>query len=191
MSSNLETEKHRRRLKPIARPTCCISGCGLTLLLLFIIAVHITRGNRPTHIDIPSPPIPANNAFDDFIAAAQLTKLATHKNPLDVSNPTAVSQSPEAFALAANDLEPAMSKLRDGLTKECQVPPTRIGEISTSMAQIRELSRALGCVVQDKINKHEYYRAACTMLDGEEMATMLEHKSSVLTALSCTAIEAL
>lgn len=184
-----ETRRHKRSLGP----GCLAVAFGLPLLTLLILWCVFLLNNRPPNITVPTPPLPANNAYDDFLRAAQMARGIQHKSPISMINPpTDDAGLLKASADCAKDAAPALAMLRQGLPKPYRQPAVRSFDTTmTQFASFRELARTLYGIALYYELSGQPGKAVETMLDGEEMGVMIPHGGAVISDLVGEACESI
>jgi hypothetical protein len=167
-------------------------GFGTPLFLLLALFVVYFLHNRLPQINIPTPAVPKNNAYDDFVRAGNLA--LTHKNlsPDWILQP----QQPETladFSAYAKVTEPILSIVQKALNKPCLTPPIRSNNnpYSNDHSALRELSRLIGALSRYYEMRNEPFKAASICMDGYEMWAHLGHGASHLGAMTEEACEEL
>jgi len=177
------------------RRRCC--GCCAWLFAVPVVAIvglllFALYRSRWTPVPIPTHAVPGPNARDDFVRAYDMLPKERHFFP--ISMPRVPEETYEMYALAAKDAAPALSVLRQGLTKEYGNPPQRTLHDMTTMgpwAQFRELARVLHGMARYHEIRGEYAQAADCLLDGMEMGAMVDHGGPLIARLVGAAIEAI
>lgn len=189
---NQEPGASRHRKRSIL-PGCLAVGCGLPMLTVLTLWLVFRINNRPPNLFVPTPPPLANNAYNDFVRAAQLAKAIKHKSPLSMRNPPMDDAGLLKVAAAcAKDATPALAVMRQGLTKPCQTPPSRsiFGYYPHSGA-LRELARTIAGTELFYELSGQPDRAMETLLDGAEMGVMLSRGGGTIETHLSSACETL
>jgi hypothetical protein len=151
-----------------------------------------TVNNLTPQITIPDHAMPEDNARDYFHNAAAAARGIKHKSHYSIPPfpPVAVTES--SLQACAEDAEPALRIMREGLTRPFMAPAARKFDPRFPWyAQLRELARV-------NVGAADYYevkgdsgRAMQMRLDGMEMGVMIPHGDMLiggLVGLSCEAI---
>src|SRR5689334_9791226 len=102
----------------------CLRCCGCSVLVPLMLlgglyALFVVR-NRPPNLQIPTPPLPADNAYDDFVAAAKLIRAIPHKAPASMLEPPTTREAVLAqTAACTNEAEPGLTIIRAAFGKAC------------------------------------------------------------------------
>src|SRR5205085_11320984 len=119
-------------------------------LLLFVWAFFTIR-SRPPNLVIPTPKLPADNGYDDFVRAGKLAQAMKHKAPASMVNgPTSATGILAATKACTEDAGPMLAALRKGFGKECMEPPVRsVNDVmKQDFASIREVEREISGIAQ-------------------------------------------
>jgi hypothetical protein len=161
--------------------------------LLGLVLVYYLH-NRIPQINIPTPAVPKNNAYDDFVRAGNLA--LTHKNisPYWVLQPNQL-ETMANFEPYARVAEPILPIVQKALNKPCLTPPQRSDKDyqshSNDNGALREVTRLIGALARYHEMRKELYKAASICLDGYEMWAHLSHGSNELGAMTDFACEEL
>jgi hypothetical protein len=155
---------------------CCAIGCAIPVVGLLVLFFTYSANNRPPNLAIPTPTPPADNAWDDFVAAGGLARGIVHKAPASMENPPADLIGLLAVTEdGAKDAAPSLARMRMGFGKTCLCPADRSFE-SANMgpnASLRELARTNSGVIEYYSLRGRWFDAAIASLDGYEMAVMI------------------
>lgn len=170
MSKPRESDRRTPRTRRPRRLAlgCASFGCGLPLLALLALLVVYAMNNRIPDLDLHTPALPKNNAYNDFVAAGRMAEAIRHKSPVTMMNPpSSRAQWLAACAACAKDAGPALQVMRRGFGKECVEPtePIRPPGGTSTRSAIRELERTIRGVCDYYALTHRPYMAAQTALD--------------------------
>ncbi len=166
----------RRGLRRIV--SCAAIALGIPLLLAVVVAFIFAWNNRPPAISVPTPRMPAQNAYDEFNRLGERVRLMKHKGPL--SQPGG-NMSTAEVAACAREARPILADLRKALALPYLHPPIRSWYDNYSGAPVRSLARLVtGVAIYDE-NRGDFGTAAETLLDGLEMAVKIPRGGTFLT----------
>jgi hypothetical protein len=169
----------------------CLAFClGLPLLAALGIGALIQIHNRPPDIVVPTPKMPPNNAYDDFVKAGKMEKAVVHQTPISMSKPTF---SYKEFADGARDAAPALAIMRQALNKPYLHPPVRSNWDNSSQnnSLFRELARELAGEAYCYDMDGKYARAADSRLDAMEMGVTIPRGGPLLAEMVGEACESI
>jgi hypothetical protein len=142
--------------------------------------------NADPNVVVPTPALPANNAFPDFVRAGKML----HENPERKAFCAELSKryhsrlydqmSPEERARFLRLSAPALATLRSALKRPYHEPPARsFTALFPHYPQYRELARALVVEAEDRAYRKDFAGAMESCLDAMEMGEKIP-KGSVL-----------
>jgi hypothetical protein len=108
--------------------------------------------------------------------------------------PRVEEETYEMYRLAAEDAGPALAELRKGLAHEFGAPPERDALGPTPLdayGRFRELARALSGMARYHELAGRYAEATDCLLDGMEVAAIVDHGGGLIAFLNGRAIEAI
>ncbi|HLK58107.1 MAG TPA: hypothetical protein VKU00_16185 [Chthonomonadaceae bacterium] len=172
---------------------------AITVILLFIATplLLIVGGcllywydNRVSQLDIPTPAMPANNAYDDFVKASKLASGMQHPSPSTLAVP---NQPLSAYAAAYDDAQPMLAAVRQGLDKPCLVPSNRTAWafMGSKNASFRNMARINKDCADYEARIGHLGEAMDIRLDGMEMSVMSLHGANLIGMLVSSACEAM
>jgi len=176
-----QTRERRRNPKSVR---WAVFGFGTPIFCLLGLFVVYYLHNRIPQIDIPTPAVPKDNAYDDFIRAGNLAVSYQSLSPYR----TVQSEQGETVANFAPYIklaEQALPLVQKALNKPCLTPPIRSykAQASKSRSPLFELSRLIGAVARFHEMRKEPYKAASICLDGYEMWAHLGHGASDIDSM--------
>jgi hypothetical protein len=181
-----------RRKRPCCG--CCAALFSVPIVGLLALFVAYLTNNRPPNLAIPAPTPPANNAYNDFVAAARIIGNIPHKAPASMpSPPTTRAGLLAASAACTKDAGPGLDIMRQGFAKQCQAPVTRtFADLGfQEMARFREVERTITGVRLYYELTNRPGKAADAALDGEELAVMFPRGGVLIDSLVGIACEAI
>src|SRR5262249_3823405 len=137
--------------------------------------------NRPLHFDIPTPNLPPNNAYDNFIKAGKMAHKMKHKSPYSMDGKPEQNETLANFAACANEAPPILAAMRQGLDKPSQSPPIR--SFDTTLPELytfRKLASTISAVATYEVRTGHPAQAMETRLDGMEMGVMISHGGNMM-----------
>jgi hypothetical protein len=184
---------HSRR--PNFSAICVIS---VFTIIAFYVFLHPTvckadpATGLPSLSSIPSTPIPAINGRDTFNAAEALLidtdTVATVLPSLTFNQVPNASLSQIDHLIAEN--QPAIAKLREGLTEDCVCPPIRNEEQTTPYLSVdRQMARVLALQAYDQAEHGNWSDAMTSALDAIALGSKVQHGSQMIGMLVGVAIE--
>lgn len=188
MSKPSSPDQPRRKTK---NPLLSLLAWGVALVLVTLVAIYIAylQANRAPNLNIPTPSLPADNAFDDFKRAGKMADGMVHHTPSNMPGPPEKTQTFANYKAAALEFAPALAVVHQALSKPCQRPPVRspssISSIDfTTNSALRNLTRNIqGAGRYEQLAGHPL-RAADIWLDGVEMAEMSEHGGELVDCIT-------
>ena len=174
-----------------------LRSCGGCALLLVLGVVTLTGmyfyANRSPDLLIPTPTLPADNGYDDFVRAGKLAKSMSHPSPYSMGGAPAQTMTYQNFKACAKDAIPVEAAVRQGLGKTCLCPPVRSYKSVSfkDFALFRETARTLlGKARYEEMSGHPG-QAIETLLDGYAMGATLPRGGTIIALLVCIACEAI
>lgn len=172
-------------------PGCCL-GSLLTVLVLGLGGYAAL--NVSPHVSIPTPAMPADNAYDEVIRAGVLAANLVHKSPLESTKRLSPQENAVAVALCAQEASPIVSMVQDSLQKAYMAPACRtfrsaIGNFGPK--NLRRLSRVLCTCADNERQNGRTAESVAIRLDGIEMAVGAvrgEATDGLLTSLACESL---
>src|SRR5437763_15685790 len=114
-------EPHARKRR--AGPASCVAAFALvTVLLVVSLVIVYQHNNQIPAIIVPTPTLPAHNAYDYFVRAGKLAHAMVHKSPYSLPNPTF---SLAEYRACAEDARATVAMVREGLKRPMRQPPVR------------------------------------------------------------------
>ena len=176
---------------PRKKPGCgafCAGGCLggiLVIALVFSIAYSRTGIYRP-HIPPPDRP-PNPNAYDDYLAA---TRMVAAQGGLNWPRQGAGPSSSSAKQLVLKHMA-ALTRLRKGFAKECQVPAVRslVRRNPADNVDMRDLVRLLSAEGQVRAADGDYGGAVSCGLDSIELGLDLSRGANLSHAQVSTSLQ--
>ena len=169
--------------------SCALFALGPAVLLFALVIIFLVN-NRPPSIHVPTPRMPKDNGYDYFVRAGKM---------LGVQGPSScATRQPNSWTVPelkryVLSNAPALAMVREGLKRECVLPPARSakGVFLPEFARTRELARRV-------VDEGRYYRAignfrraADSHLDCIEMGAVFPRGGSLIAGLVGEAIEAI
>ena len=169
-------------------------GCSLLLVIgLVTLAGMIYFKSQTPDLVIPTPIMPTDNGYDDFVHAGRLAQAMRHQSPYSMPGLPAQTMTLRNFKACAKDAIPIEAALQQGLNKKFLCPPVRSAKTIqfTDFALIRETARALAGKARYEALSGHPGQAADTLLDGYAMAVTLPRGGTIITLLMGIACEAI
>ncbi len=191
MSKPSSTDQPRRKTK---KPVLSLLAWGVALTLITVVAIYIAylQANRVPNLNIPTPTLPADNAFDDFKRAGRMAESGmVHHTPSNMPGPTEKTHTSANYKAAAIEFAPILAIIHRALSKPCLRPPVRAAASPstidfTTNGDLRNLARNIqGAGRFEQLAGHPL-RAADIWLDGVEMAVMSEHGGDLTDSMAAT-----
>ncbi len=180
----------KRRRKPILSACGCLVGAPIATLLI-LLSVYLLH-NRPVDIVIPTPVMPADNAYDDFVRAANMIRAIKHKAPASMPNPPKESEMFAVCKACAEDAGPGLAALKRAFGKTYLNPPSRsFATTFPAYASYREMARTITGVAKFHELNRQPGIAADDLLDGYELGVMMARGGSVIAGSVGHACEAI
>lgn len=178
-------------------PVWIKQAVGLSTLLVVggtgaIVAVYAYNNQTP-HIAIPTPVVPANNGYDDFIRAGKMAQAARHKSPLDMAGPSEQVETYANYKACVPEAALVEAVVQQGLRKPYLMPPVRsyTNPQFPSFVLLREIARTLaGKARYEAISGHPE-QAIDTLLDSMEMGVTMPRGGILISGLVGVAVEAI
>ncbi|MBM3495439.1 MAG: hypothetical protein FJX72_14120, partial [Armatimonadetes bacterium] len=176
-------------------PRCC--ACCVWVLAVPVVAAlglwaFMAYRARWEPVPIPTHAVPSPNARDDFLRAYSL--FPKERRVFPNSMPLVEEETYEMYRLAAEDAGPALAELRKGLVHEYGAPPRRdaFGPAPLDAhAKFRELARTLSGMARYHELNGRYAQATDCLLDGMEVAAIMDRGGGLIAFLVGSAIEAI
>ena len=171
-------------------------GCmAMALVLPLVICLCLfgvyKYNNRPPHVSVPTHALPANNAFDDWVAAGTMVKGMTHKSPISMSDPEK-DYTFANFEACYTDSRPALAIFRSGLKKPYMHPVSRsFATLFPHFSSNREMARVISAEAYYYQCVGQYGKAVDSRLDGMEFGGVLPKGAPLiggLVGVACMAI---
>ena len=170
-----------------------VAGLLLLAVACFAGVAIYLKNSRMPDFTVPTPNMPADNGYDDFVRAGILAGQMTHPGPYNLARTTAQPFTYANYQSCAPDAVPVQRAVQAGLKKACLCPPLR----ASSMARVSEITlfpataRALAGKAGYEAICGQSEKAANTLLDLLEANAMLPRGGGLLTgiiAISCDEI---
>ena len=185
---------------PSPRPRCVrrtsrallVGALQFVVMILALGVIYVKNSRLPDFI-VPTPSMPADNAYDDFVRAGLLAGQMTHRSPYNTNGTAAQNYTYANYKACATDAIPVQRAVQAGLKKVCLCPPIR----SFNIARVPEITlfpataRALAGKAGYEAISGQAGKAADTLLDVLEADAVLPRGGEMLTgmiALSCDEI---
>ncbi|HLV78929.1 MAG TPA: hypothetical protein VKT32_01570 [Chthonomonadaceae bacterium] len=160
--------------------------------MVVTVVIYVSH-NRTPNIVIPTPAMPAVNAYNDFVLAGQIAGGMQHKTPYDSLSQFQQQLSTAYLTAFHKDAAPVLAVLRGGLSKPYLNPPERSLRSLTFLqwARFRELARIIAgeALYYQRVRQPD--RAVNVLLDGLEMGVMIPRGGGLnpgLVGLACDSI---
>ena len=180
-----------RRSRPL-RTALGLSAVALVAGTGVVFGVY-KYNNLPPGITIPTPPMPADNGYDDFVRAGDLAKTMRYKSPLDMAGPAEETQTYANYKACAPEAALVEAAMRRGLDKPYQMPPLRSSKSVNfpAFAEFRDVARVLaGKARYEELSGHPD-QSVDTLLDSLEMGVTMPRGGNLISGLVGIAVEAI
>jgi hypothetical protein len=162
-------------------------------VLAFVALVIVySINNRAPKINIPTHTMPAVNARDDFMRAANMARNMRHKSPSSWPNGYHKAQLSD-FQATAVEVEPIRRVLRQGFSKPYVGPSVRssVAMNFPEYASYREMARALSGAAEYYERVGQPNQAVDLRLDCIEMGQMMPGSGAVVASLVGNAVSSI
>lgn len=173
--------------------SCLLLGLIIPFLFLASLVAIFFINNRPPNIAIPTPKLPRDNGWDDFVKAAKLIRHPKYLGPYSDPNKRPDQWTKTELEAFVRDNQAPLSLVRRGLGKPYVHPHVDSYEASAqiipSYAMFRELARILAGEAKYYEIIGEYGNAADSCLDCMEFGITIPRGGSLITGMVGSSIE--
>lgn len=183
--------KFPRRLSRVMR--VFVAGLLLLSLMLFAIVAVYLRNSRTPNIVIPTPTMPVDNGYNDFVRAGKLAGQMAPPSPFDMTGTTARNCTYANYKACAPDAVPVQRAVQAGLKKAYLCLPIRSVTAMQfpQFALFRATARAMVGKAGYEAVSGQPAQAADTMLDMLEESVTIPRGGSIIAGLVGMACEAI
>ena len=169
-------------------------GCAFVLLLgVALIALYFYR-NRAPQFDLPTPAMPATNAYKDLVRVGEQAQRLPHKSPYDLQT-TRQSRllTPAYLAAFQHDAAPVLAAVQRDLNAPYRVPLDRSADPGLILNNylFQRLEHVIVGEALADARAGQPGKAMDTLLDGMELAVTIPHGGALLPFLTGNVCEIL
>ncbi len=165
-----------------SRSQSCACACwvGAAAACVAVVGALYVRAGSHTPYVPPAPRLPVPNAYDDYMAAADMVRRS--RGGAALLSGQGPSLAAEQVAVAAN--QPALALIRSAFTRQCRAPAVRSIVAPSPTANARWLEGLLQAESDVRAARGDVVGALSSALDLEQVALDIERGGSLAHAVA-------